>query len=237
MQWLALHNLAIEAEVKDEFGIVSTRMYASLKLEGVDDIPMLLSRTGQSEWSLNIAQDKPVALPDINHLAQLVGGESLASFFPQSLVDAITGIALGGIACQFNTQTKSVSYFTVTVTVTNGWKIFSGLELLPGMTLTLAITNPAGGKKTLFGALRATTMMGSQKVPIYVQGSAGGSTQWMVAISPDDKIVLPSLYEILKFAGGQDFASSLPSGFSSIPAIAVRQLVIEFTDDALYRYR
>ncbi len=228
IQWLALHNLAIETEVQDEFGGVTTRLYGSLKLEGVDDIPIILSRTGQSEWSLNIGQDKPVPLPDLNHLAQLVGGESLASFFPQSLVDAIAGISLGGIACQFNTQTKSLSYFTITITVTNGWKIVSGLELLPGMTLTLAITNPAGGQKTLFGALRATSMIGSQKVPLYVQGSAGGSTQWMVAVSPDDKIVLPTLNEILKFAGGQDFVSSLPSGFSDIPAIAVRQLIIQF---------
>src|SRR2546421_190831 len=77
IQWLALHKLAVETEVKDEFGIVSTRMYGSLKLEGVDDIPVVLSRTGQSEWSLNIAQDKPVALPDLNHLAQLMGGQKV----------------------------------------------------------------------------------------------------------------------------------------------------------------
>src|SRR5579872_1507754 len=66
IQWLALHNLAIETEVQDEFGGVTTRLYGSLKLEGVDDIPIILSRTGQSEWSLNIAQDKPVPLPDLN---------------------------------------------------------------------------------------------------------------------------------------------------------------------------
>lgn len=227
--WISLHTLRIEMTVKSEFGILTFKLYGTLNVGDVA-IPIAIAKIGASEWRIGIAEGgRGIALPDLNHLAALIGGEAAASFFPQPLVDAISGIELGGIACQFNPTDATVSYFTVAITVANSWQLAPKIELKSGMSLSLVLVNPVGPlQKSVVGTVRGTAVISGQEIPIFVQGSGGSSTRWSVGVFPDDGIVLPSLASLLELAGGDDFINSLPSGFSKIPSIMINRLQIDF---------
>lgn len=232
--WLSIYKLGLKMTQTTEFGILAFTVYGSLQVGDADqgdevDIPIVLTKTGNADWNIEIAEDQSIALPDLNHLAELLGGEAAASFFPQPLVDAIADIAVGGIDCQFNTQTSSVSYFTVTISTQNSWQIASQIEILAGMSLALILLNPVGGGTTsVIGTVRGTAQFNGLTIPMYVQASAGGSTTWEVGILPDDGVTMPGISTLLDLAGGEDFYQTLPDGFRDIPDILINHVLIQF---------
>lgn len=235
INWITLSGLVIELDMVSEFAIVSTGLSGNVNIGSKGAVlPIAVQRSGASQWSIKVADDAaPSSHVTLDDLVTLVGGEQLASFIPQPLVDVLDGITVTGLACQFDTEAKTVSYFSAGVAVTNGWDMTEKIGLMPGLRLSLIVLNPVGPlQKTIMGSLRATAKFGSVQIPVFVQGSAGASTLWTIGVFPDDKITLPGLSHILELAGGQDFVDSLPKGFSDIPDILLSRFFINFDPTA-----
>jgi hypothetical protein len=232
--WISLSGLALKLDMVSEFGILSTSISGNVNIGSKGAVlPIAIQRTGASQWSIQAAGDAaPTSHVTLDDLVELVGGEELASFIPKPLEDILDGISVTGIACQFDTQAKTVSYFSAGVALTNGWDINEKIGLLPGPpgpSMTLVLLNPVGTTpKTVIGLLRATARIGSEHIPVFLQASSGASTLWSVGVLPDDKVTLPGLSHILELAGGEEFMKTLPKGLSNIPDILLSRFIVNF---------
>ncbi|HZI48609.1 MAG TPA: hypothetical protein VFD75_12490, partial [Pyrinomonadaceae bacterium] len=236
INWISLSGLTIKQEMVSEFGILSTGISGNVNIgtSGSAVLPIAVQHSGASQWSISAADNAaPSSHVTIEDLVTLVGGETLASFVPQPLVEVLDGITVTGLACQFDTQAKTVSYFSAAVAVTNGWTITQKVGLMPGLSLSLVLINPVSSlPKTTTATLRATGKLGTVQIPVFLQASMGASTLWTIGVFPDDKVTLPGLSHILELAGGQDFMNTLPKGFSDIPDILLARFFINFDPQA-----
>jgi hypothetical protein len=229
--WISLSGLILRLDMSSEFGILKTAISGNINIGSNGAVlPIVIERNGASQWSIRAAKDAaPSSKVAVEDLVELVGGEQLTSFIPQPLKDVLQGISVIGIGCQFDTQAKTVSYFSVGVSLDNGWDINEKVGLMPGLSMSLVLLNPVGPTpKTVIGMLRATARVGTQKIPVFVQGSAGASTLWSIGVFPEDKITLPGLSHILELAGGEDFTKTLPEGLTKIPDILLGRFIINF---------
>lgn len=227
--WVKTNTIVLSASITETFALVGTGFSMNLLLENGDIIPIGLHQQTGTEWRLDIAEgtDQKVTANDIVYL---LGGATLDGFFPKVLTDALDGFSLNGVETIFDTQQKTVTYFTTGVSVTNGWPIAPKVSLKPGLQLGLTLVNPTDkANRVTIGSLAATFDIAGVAIPILAGATAtsDGST-WTLGLQPGKTVTLPSFSDLLELAGGTEFIATLPSGLSDIPKIEIDTLSVAF---------
>ena len=98
---------------------------------------------------------------------------------PQTLVSILNGININGIEAIFDTEQKTVSYFSTGVSVTNGWDIAPKVNLKPGLQIDLTLINPTNpARRVIVGRVSGTFDINGVELPIFIGAASGGSTLW-----------------------------------------------------------
>ena len=231
--WLSVYNIGLKATFSSQFNTVVFSFHVTIQLgegTGAPEIPIVISKTGDTQWQITMAGDRPVNLPDLNHLTALMSGQATSSFFPQELVSLISGIAVGSVTALFDTTKATVTRFGATITVTNGWTIAPKIQLKPGLTLTLTIDNltDAANRRTS-GLLLGTFSIGSTDLPVFVEGQSGN---WLIGLQPGSSITLPSLSDLIGLGNQPDLANALPAGLRTLPGITISDFLVDFNPSA-----
>lgn len=230
IDWIQVQGIVISTSITETFGLIGLDFKMEILVEGSSaTIPIELQRQSASGWRLDIAEGAKQGVTG-TELVGLLGGEALESFVPESLSSILSGFEINGIEAIFDTQEKSVSYFTTGLSVTNGWDIAPKVSLKPGLQINLTLINPSDkNSRVAAGSLNATFELGGVSVPVTMGATVGGSTSlWTFGLQPEQKVTLPSFSDLLELAGGEDFFKTLPDGLSKIPQIEIDTLTVDF---------
>ena len=232
ISWIEVGGIVLSTSISEAFDLTDLDFKMNLLVPSSSTtIPIELQRQTDSEWQLDIAEGTEQGVSG-TELVGLLGGESLESFVPESLSSILAGFKINGIEAIFDTKEKTVSYFTMGLSVTNGWDIAPKVSLKPGMQVNLTLINPNDpDSRVVAGGLNATFELGGVIVPIAIGATVGSASLWTFGLQPDQKVTLPSFSNLLELAGGEDFLNSLPAGLSKIPQIEIDTLKIDFEPD------
>ena len=152
---------------------------------------------------------------------------------------------------------ESLPYYSVSVSTPNDqtWKVLPDKIMIEDMGLILtqyqipSISRDDGDtnieQSSLYsGQVTGTFVLGSgpNKVylPVYIEHTMGGL--WGIGLQPEqppenpggeplNRVILPSLYDLIELAAGKTFASSLPPSFTTMPKLRIPQLLFTFNPD------
>jgi hypothetical protein len=191
-----------------------------------------MQRQSDTEWRLDIAEGTDQGITGENIVA-LLGGETLESFVPEPLKKILAGFKINGIETVLDTANKTVSTFSLGVSVTNGWDVAPKVSLVPGsLQVNLTLIEPTDpDNRTTVGNLSATFDIAGVVVPITLGATIGSASSWTFGLQPGQSVTLPSFSDLLALAGGADFFATLPSGLKDIPKIDIDELMVEFEPD------
>jgi hypothetical protein len=232
VSWIKAGNLSFTTTLSQPYQIVGFRFHAEITVPGsAQGIPVDIVKLSGDAWQIEVAErmSRPATA---EQLVALLGGEALASFLPQPLLEGLAGLQVVGVDAVFATGTKSISYFSTGVTITSGWKIAPRLSLKPGLTVLLTLVRPKDRyNRQTIGVVRGTFEVNKVDVPVFVQADVTpGSTAWKVGLDPaSDGVTLPALSDLFAVAGGEEFRQSLPSSLRTLPQIQVSRLEADFT--------
>jgi hypothetical protein len=230
--WIEVESIVLSTGITETFNLISLDFKMDILVQGSSaTIPIELRRQSDSEWRLDIAEGAEQGVTG-TELVGLLGGETLESFVPEPLSKILAGFKINGIEAIFDTNLKTVSYFTAGLSVTNGWDIAPKVSLKPGLQVNLTLINPTDkDTRVVAGSLTATFELGGVLVPIMIGATVGSTSLWTFGLQPEQKVTLPSFSNLLELAGGKDFLDSLPAGLSKIPQIEINTLQIDFEPD------
>ena len=230
--WLSLGQLGVNASYHSGFEIVQFA-FRGMIISGTGAqtayIPFSLASAANGGWQIHFSGGDSVPVSG-DQLVGLVSGNALTSFFPRELTSILDAIAVTGLNAVFDPVAGTVTYFSIGVSVTNGWEIAPKVQLEPGLRLALTLVDPtdAANRQTI-GAVTGTFKLNATELPLFVQGSSGGGNAlWSFGLQPGATVTLPSFSDLLDLAGGDDFLHGLPPAFSQIPQIIIDELTISF---------
>lgn len=230
--WIDVGDIVLTKSIFESFQLTTLTFKASILVKGSDlKIPIEIQSQPGSEWHLAIAENTEAGITG-DELVSLLSGNTLNSFMPQPLVSILNGIKINGIEAVFDTEQKTVSYFSIGVSVTNGWEIAPKVSLKPGLQIDLTLINPTNPtRRVLLGRVAGTFDLDGTELPIFIGAASGGSTLCSFGIQPGKSVTLPSFSNLLGLAGGQDFLATLPADLSKIPQIKIDTLEVDFDPD------
>ena len=235
LNWIQLDGLGLSLTQSGAYGVLNGAFHGNILVDSQERISISLSPSGSQGWQLTAAQDHDVAIGDISHLTSLLNGNPVSTFMPDKSFDVLNDIKLGHISAFFNLEQKRVLYFTIQISISNGWSIVEdkiGIKKdKDSLRLILTVVNPTEpDSRQLIGIARGTIVLGKTDVPVFVQGNFGsGPSAWVVGLDPEtDGLTLPSFSDLLGLAGGKGFLDSLPKGFSDLPQIQIDTLLVTF---------
>jgi hypothetical protein len=226
--WIKLGNITLSTSISETSELVGLDFKMDILLDNGDVIPVELQRQSSTEWRLDIAEGTNQGITGQDIVA-LLGGEALESFVPEPLSKILEGFKINDIETILDTTQKTVSYFSLGVSVTNGWDIAPKVSLQPGLQVGLTLINPTDkDSRVTAGNLSATFDLAGVIVPITIGATIGSVSSWTFGLQPGQSVTLPSFSDLLALAGGDDFLATLPSGLSKIPKIDIDKLMVEF---------
>ena len=241
--WIKTGNITIRTSIIEDLDVVNFGFGMDILLQNGEHIPISVARQAATEWRLGIVEDteKGVSVDDV---VFLLGGRALEHFLPKALTDELKGFEINALEAVFDTERKSIAYFSAGVKVTNGWDIAPKVSLLPGLQVNLSLTetvttaspgsaNGGGDLKTetsltAIGSVAATFEIAGVKLPITVGATIGETSSWTFGLRPGQSVQLPSFSGLLELAGGEDFFNTLPAGLKDIPKIDIDRAVVVF---------
>lgn len=231
INWIKVGNIQLSSTISSTFEIVTFGFGVDILVAATGDtIPVHVTSLSNDEWKIDIAEGAEQGVT-ANDLVALLGGHALESFLPKDLIAVLSGLKINGIETIFNIKKKTVSYFSIGVSVTSGWDIAPKVSLKPGLQVNLTLINPTDATSRQFSAnISATFDLNTVEIPAYlgVSGGSGSSLIWAFGIQPGESVILPSFSDLLGLAGGQAFLKSLPDGLSKIPKIEINKLMVNF---------
>lgn len=230
ISWIAIASISLSKTISENFELVQFTFNAEIKLEGSPgNIPVEIKQLGSGNWALNIAEETNQGITG-EQLVTLLGSQALANFLPTSLVDVLDGFSVNGIQALFNTDQSTVDFFTLGISVTNGWEIVaSKIVLQPGLHIQLSLINATDDdSRELIAAIQGTFSINNVDIPILISSGLGASTNLSFGLQPGATVVLPSFSDLLELAGEQDFLDSLPEGLKDIPQIQIDKLLVQY---------
>lgn len=231
IDWITAGNISFNKTLSEKFSLQSFRFNLNVTSKGVSGsgIPIVLQSGTGGDWQIGIAEGGDQNLTPAE-ISSLLAGQDITQFLPSVLAGALTGIQINSFDVSYNVNIKSITYFTIGVSVTNGWTIVDKqILLLPGLQVNLTLTKqaPVTNWQTT-ASVTGTFVLGGVNVPAYLGASLGSTTEWAFGLQPGEKVTLPSFSDLLALAGGTDFMNSLPAGLSSIPQIDINALFVNF---------
>ena len=234
INWIRVADIGFVAAINETFGAVTFEFDVKILTLKDNRIPVSMRPISGENWNLTIGDDSYHA--GAAEIIGLLGGHSLDKFLPKQLVDALDVVTLNGLDTTFNTNTKSISYFSIGVELAKRWEIIPNkVWLEEGLLISFTIVNADKKEELEFIAnVRGTFMLGKTKVPIQIGTSVGGTTVWSFGIQMGEKVMLQNLAELLSLGNAE---SALPDGLANIPSINITTLNAEFnsTESKLQR--
>lgn len=192
-------------------------------------IPLSMELPGEQAGMTLKINGNGIPLTDLNVLAELVGVENLDIELPEQL-SAITSLQL--LNLELGIENNSITYISLGVELANNWIIIEDKLSINNITFNLSLYYPfttKPEKRTEF-SLSADLMAGKTEIPVLL--SKGESDVWQLLIAEGDGIELPSLDDIISFAGGNDAKNELPEELRNLPSISVANLDLMFNPKA-----
>ena len=229
--WIKLGNIVLTTSILETSELVELDFKMDIILEDKNKtvIPVEIQRQSASEWRLDIAEGTDQGITG-EAIVALLGGEALEKFVPDQLSKILEGFKIHDVETILDTEQKTVSYFSLGLSVVNGWDIAPKVSLKKGsLQLSLTLLNPTDkDNRVTVGNLLATFDIAGVTVPITVGATIGSTSSWTFGLQAGQSVILPSFSNLLELAGDADFFATLPSGLSKIPKIAVDKLMVEF---------
>jgi|GEM_PF-627135 len=225
LTWIKVGDVTLTTSLTQNFSLVDFGFSFNVITPDGTKIPVSLRQMPGNDWNLLIAGGASQGIA-ITEIVSLLDGEALLSFLPKGLVDTLDALDLNGIDAIYNTESKTISYFTASAHFAKGWDLAPKVSLLPGLQINLTLTNPTDEAKRLSVAnVLGTLVIDSVQVPLQVGTSVGGTVVWTFGIQIGQKVTLPSLASLLNLADASD---AMPDGLSALPAIDINDLLITF---------
>ena len=165
----------------------------------------------QSDELLLRASFDGIQLPSIGDLAPLVGAADLVDTLPEELQDFGEDIALKEASFSFSTESSEILRSEVTLTLTQSFSLFPGLDVLSADALDFAwfVDNPTGSPDIGY-AIEASIRI-ADSFDMIVQLEESDTLYLYTGLAEDNSVNLDSVLEY--FLSGLDgfFPSTFPS--------------------------
>ncbi|MCB9306752.1 MAG: hypothetical protein H6565_09150 [Lewinellaceae bacterium] len=201
------------------------------------DLVMNLTKTG-SEFGMSLtgADGDPVALPGVSAVANLTEGSGLDTLVPESLFDAISGIAFNDLRVKFNPSDSTVSLLGVDLQylfngdASGNWNMAPGVGV-SGLRFAIEVENavPAPGDTRLPSAIiQGTLNAGGTDVPLELSTANAATDLWTAGIQAGETVVMPTLGDLLNTMLDTATLDTIPAPVKDIPGITIDALTVEF---------
>ena len=231
LTWIKVGDIVLTTSIRERYELITLAFKANILVQGTGTrIPIEIETQPGSEWRFSMAEGTEQGITP-EELVSLLSEHRLDSFIPPSLVSILKGFKINGIEATFDPQRGTVPYFSIGVSVTNGWDIAPRVCLKPGLQLNLTLiepTNPDPDSRVVVGSVAGIFALGEVKIPIFIGATYGDTASWSFGLQPGHNVILPSFSSLLGLAGGKDFLDRLPSGLRDIPKIKIDTLRVDF---------
>ena len=193
---------------------------------GSQNILIAISIPGErSGLTIRLGSMESLRLPSFSDLAALAGGDPIAGL-PEGL--ELSTFEISDLEIGFHPARKALTHVSVSVHADRRWEIIPGQLSVQDIRFDLTIGDPLdASRRDLSGAIEGTVKIGSLDLPILVS-CPGGSAAWTLKLNLDEPIELPSLADLLSFAGGAGFGGELLDGLDGLGAVSLSDLEVAF---------